>query len=77
MKKILIFSNSSWNIYNFRLNLIKELISKKFDISVICPDDIYFKKLNSYNINLGKIKLDNQGVNLFKDLIFFISLYKK
>jgi len=77
MKKILIFSNSSWNIYNFRLNLIKELISKKFDISIICPDNIYFNKLNSYNLNLTKIKLDNKGINLFKDLIFFVSLYKK
>ena len=33
--KTLIFSNSIWNIYNFRLELIKE-ISKKNDVIIYC-----------------------------------------
>ena len=36
---IFIFSKSSWNVYNFRKNLIKKLISDKHDIFVIAKKD--------------------------------------
>ena len=33
--KIFIFSKSSWNVYNFRKNLIKKLISNKHEVYII------------------------------------------
>ena len=40
--KVIVFTaNSSWYIYNFKLSLIKLLISKDFTVHVISPiDDI-------------------------------------
>ena len=43
MKKIVILSNSLWNIINFRINLVKELIDQDYKILIICDNK---EKLN-------------------------------
>lgn len=45
-KTIAIVANSSWNIYNFRLNLIRTLKQEGFRIIVIAPVDEYIHYLN-------------------------------
>ena len=37
--KILMIANSLWNINNYRLELIKELIKNDHQITVVCPND--------------------------------------
>ena len=43
--KILIASNSCWNLYNFRKDLISTLISKKYKIIIAAPYDEYLSKI--------------------------------
>lgn len=42
-KLIAIVANSTWNIYNFRLNIIKKLLDEKWRVIVIAPLDEYIK----------------------------------
>ena len=49
--KILLFCNSGWNIYNFRLNFIKK-ISKKNEVYSLSSKDKYIYKIKK---NLKKI----------------------
>lgn len=43
--KVAIVLNTSWNIYNFRLGLVKKLISEGNSIYAIAPYDKYSQKL--------------------------------
>ena len=45
MKKVGIFLNTSWYIYNFRKNLILELIENGYEVHAIAPYDEYSQKL--------------------------------
>jgi thioredoxin reductase (NADPH) len=52
MKKIVISSNTCWNIYNFRYNLIQELIKKKYKIFVLA------------NLDNTSVLLENMGCEM-------------
>ena len=44
-KTIIISANTSWNIYNFRINLVKYLIDKGFKLKILVPEnDKYYYK---------------------------------
>ena len=69
--KILFLSNSTWNIYNFRRDLIDHLNKDNNEIHIFAPDD-YNLKEKIKNIKLIKIKLNN--TNYFYDFIYIIRL---
>ena len=73
--KILIFANSSWNLYNFRIGLIRKLVLKKYEVSFISSNDKYSKLLTKENINFVKLDISPKGKNIFKELITIIKLY--
>ena len=58
---IFIFSKSSWNVYNFRKNLIKKLISDKHDIFVIAKKDNNAQKLQNLGCKFIDINFENEG----------------
>lgn len=79
MKLIAISANTSWYIYNFRLNTIKTLLMNGYSVLVVSPQDQYSSKL----INLGcehiDIYIDARGKNPLNDLYLlshFIKIYK-
>jgi glycosyltransferase involved in cell wall biosynthesis len=47
-KKIMLVSNSAWNLYNFRLPLIKHLVQLGYKITLACPKDQYFSHLSTF-----------------------------
>ena len=70
--KIVILSNSTWNIYNFRKDLLKSFLEKGNEIYVIAPDNNNLKqKINK--INLINIRLNN--TNIFYDIIYILRLF--
>jgi len=79
-KTIAIVINTSWNIYNFRMGLLKALQTEGYKIIAIAPKDNYSKKLESLGIEYHEIKMNNKGTNPLEDakLIWdFYTLYKK
>lgn len=75
--KIIISANSYWNLYNFRLQLIKSLLEKNFLVIAIASKDVYKQKLiNETGIKCYDIKLDSMGVNPFKDIILTMNYIK-
>ena len=77
-KKVLFVDNSTWNIYNFRLNLIKRLKSEGYEVVVVAPVDEYIHYLNeSYFTKHIPLKfLAPQSKNIFRDLLLIIELYR-
>jgi len=78
--KILISINSSWNIYNFRLSLIKRLISEGFEVFGLAPKDEYVYNLEDLGIPCFDININQNGINPISDLQLirdYIQVFKK
>ena len=73
--RILLTSNTSWYLYNFRFNFIEKLIDLGYEVHIISPFDIYVNKLLKLGIKHHDIKLTRFKKNIFKDLFFIFKLY--
>lgn len=74
-KKIIIVSNSFWNIFNFRLNLALTL-KKKYKVILIAPFDQYTEKLKKLGFACYNVSIDRKSISIFKD-IYIIFIYFK
>ncbi len=76
--KIAIVANSTWNIYNFRLNVIEILEENNFEVIVIAPVDHYISYLNNFeNVRHIPLKtLNRKSTNPINDLSLTRELYK-
>ncbi len=76
--KIALVANSSWNIYNFRLNVIDKLLKNGFEVVVLAPSDSYTRYKQQFpevkHINLKH--LARRSFNPFVDCIFLYELFK-
>jgi len=80
MKKIIMSANTSWFIYNFYKDLIKELIEQGFKIYALAPFDKETQKLAEIGCITADIKIDNKGSNFIKDFRTFkayLEYYRK
>jgi glycosyltransferase involved in cell wall biosynthesis len=72
---IAIVINTSWNIYNFRLGLIKAFLKEGHQVTAIAPYDSFAEKLREEGCQYEEVVLDNKGANPLKDLNFTWQLY--
>ena len=72
-------ANSTWNIYNFRQNVIRKCIEEGFKVYVLAPIDAYIEYKENFpevtHINLTT--LDRDSTNLIKDLLLVEELRRK
>jgi len=66
--KVIISINTTWNIFNFRVGLIKALQSQGYQVFAISPTDKYVERLEEIGVQHISVKLDQKGINPFKDL---------
>ena len=74
-KTIALFSNTSWYIYNFRLNTIKELLNNNFEVYVIAPKDEYTILLEKLGCKYLNIDFDSKSLNFFANLSVIFKLF--
>lgn len=72
--RIAITVNTSWNIYNFRLGLIKALQEKGHEVYAVAPEDNYSLKLKGEGCIFYKVNMDNKGGNPLNDIHLFFQL---
>ncbi|MEQ8244514.1 glycosyltransferase family 4 protein [Fulvivirga sp.] len=78
--KIAIVLNTSWNVYNFRMGLIKALQEENHQVVVIAPRDEYSDKIIAQGCEFHELTMDSRGANALKDLglVFeLIKIYKR
>jgi glycosyltransferase involved in cell wall biosynthesis len=73
--KIAIVLNTSWNIYNFRMNFVRELISQGHEVHTIAPVDDYTKYLTELGCIHHRITMDSRGANPIKDSALIFELF--
>lgn len=75
-KKILINLNSTWNIFNFRFDLIKELQKNGHEIIAVAPKDKYVYKLEELNVKCYNVCLNSNSTNPLYDIRLVYQYYK-
>jgi glycosyltransferase involved in cell wall biosynthesis len=67
---IAIVANTTWNIYNFRLNILRILTESQYQVIVIAPEDEYKVYQNEFPMvkHIPLKQLNRKGVNLFQEL---------
>jgi len=75
MKKVAIVLNSSWNIFNFRLNLLRSFKDNGYEVVIVAPYDEYTlglkQEFKCYDVNIS-----SKGTNPFHDAKTQYALYK-
>ncbi len=74
--KIILFANTDWNFYNYRLSLAKELQSQGHDLVLVSPDGSYVSELEKAGFCWKEFSLSRHGVNPFTELITIYRLVK-
>lgn len=79
MKSIALVANSTWNIYNFRQNLIDRFIREGYEVYVIAPVDEYiayrekYSEVRHFNLRM----MDRDGMNPFRDILLVLELIRR
>ncbi len=73
--KVIIFSKSNWNIFNFRKGLIIKLIKKGYKIYILSSEDSYKKELIKLGCIIYPININNKKINPLFDIILLFRIY--
>ena len=79
-KKIIFVANTSWYLFNFRLNLMLHLQNLDYEIIAVAPTDDYSSRFAAHGIQFYAMPMDNKGTNPFKDswlICRFVQLFFK
>ena len=74
--KIILTSNSSWNLYNFRRGLIKILIENHHKVTVVAPRDKFSDLLKDMGCEYFQIDINKRKINIINEMILVINYYK-
>src|SRR6185436_456060 len=73
-KRLIAFvSNSAWSVYNFRIDVIRHLLSRGLNVLVIAADDDHSSLLKAEGCAFVPIDFNNRHENPLQD----INLYKQ
>ena len=75
-RHIAIVANTTWNIYNFRLNVIRKLLQEDYRITVIAPVDEYirYREMFPEVEHVGLRYLRRDSTNPIQDLLLLREL---
>ncbi len=81
-KTIAFVANTTWNIFNFRLNIIRALVDKGYRVVVIAPVDAYIRYLDQIEgvVHIELPNLKRKSINPLQDLRLlyrFLQIYKR
>lgn len=73
MKKVLLIINDTTALFNFRFELVNELISEGFSVSAMCCVENHAEDLEQIGCKLVPIEIERHGKNPLKD----VKLYRQ
>ena len=78
--KIIIFSNTSWSLYNFRLVLARDLLRAGHEVALLAPPDEYSPRIEAAGFRWIPFPMSRQGMNPFAELATIwrlVQLYRR
>ena len=74
--KVAISINTSWNIYNFRMGIVKTLLEADHEVIAIAPLDNYSGYLKDIGCSIESLEVDNTGSNPITDIKLCWAYYR-
>lgn len=74
--KFLLISPKNRTVYNFRGDLIREILNKGYEVVVTGPDRTDVDKIEELGARFVEIPMNKTGTNIFGDLKYFQKLYQ-
>lgn len=74
--KILLFANTDWYLYNFRLSLASSLRDEGHEVTLLSPVGVYSERLKTLGFNWVAAPLIRRSLNPVRELIFLLWLRK-
>lgn len=75
-RKVVLASNTSWNIYNFRLGLVDALEKKGYEVSIWAPLDAYTRHLTDRGLDVQPAHINLKGSNPITELRLIWTYWK-
>ena len=66
--KIILFANTDWYLYNYRLSHVKKMAGMDYDVVLCAPKGPYYEKIQKQGFRLVDIPLSRRGLNPFHEL---------
>jgi glycosyltransferase involved in cell wall biosynthesis len=66
--RVVLSVNASWNIVNFRKELIRALQTNGFEVVALAPEDEHTPRLAGLDVPFQPIRIDSQGLSPFNDI---------
>lgn len=75
---IALVANSTWNFFNFRMNIVKAIIDRGYDVVLISPKDEYLEPLlEKFDVqHISLVNLRRKGTNPVREFLL-IDEFKK
>ena len=73
--KIMFIANSSWNIVNFRSDLIMDLVSRGFKVQVLAPRDSYSRHISKMGCEYKELAISDRGINFLAEIKVLIRIF--
>ena len=74
--RILVISPKNRTVYNFRGDLIREMIALGHDVSVTGPDMIDIEKIEALGVDFHVVPVNKNGTSILGDLKYMLKLRK-
>lgn len=74
-RRIVISINTAWNVYNFRIGLVKAFIERGYEVVILAPGDDYVPLLEAQGCRCIHLPMDKNGSNPLKDLALCVRYY--
>jgi hypothetical protein len=70
--KVILFANTEWYLYNFRLPLAEALRASGFEVLLISPPGEYGKRLQAAGFRWEPLPMDRRSLNPLHELSVLI-----
>jgi glycosyltransferase involved in cell wall biosynthesis len=74
--KVLLFANTDWYLFNFRLSLANALSEKGVEVVLLSPPGEYVNRLKEGGFRWVEIPMSRGGINPFSEFRTFFKLWK-
>ncbi len=74
--RIVLFANTEWYLYNFRLSLAQALRDEGHDLLLISPPGPYGERLKALGFNWQPVPMTRRSLNPFRELSLLVHLIR-
>ncbi len=76
MPKVVLFANTDWYLYNFRLSLARKLRDDGFEVVLLSPDGEYGRKMRELGFRWQPVPMNRRSLNPLRELALVVWLAK-